>query len=185
MQTGVQGKCNASNGLGPANRWGKDKLEDGFEEGASIQIKLSTGETIPAEVRVFKLVQGSDREDNHPQTGLRALINGQSHARHDAQFFRTKAVDKEHISGSMLVALDCTELGQASRNALFMSNRETFREDPLLKELFKKLQKELHDHEGLKELNQRCYEEKIANAISNDEGTGTACDRPVTRRSFW
>src|SRR5579872_684545 len=27
--------------------WGNDKLENGFEEGASIQIKLSTGETIP------------------------------------------------------------------------------------------------------------------------------------------
>ena len=43
----------------------------------------------------------------------------------------------------MLVTLDCSDLGQTSRNALFMSNRETFREDPLLTELFKKLQNEL------------------------------------------
>src|SRR5262249_31186433 len=58
--------------------WGKDKLEPGFEEGASIQIKLSTGETIPAEVRVFKSLKSSDgQEENPPQTGLRALINGQ------------------------------------------------------------------------------------------------------------
>jgi hypothetical protein len=27
--------------------WGKDKLEEGFEEGASIQIKLATGEDVP------------------------------------------------------------------------------------------------------------------------------------------
>jgi len=119
--------------------WGKSKLEDGFEDGASIQIKLSTGETIPGEVRVFKAVKGQDSEDDQPQTGLRAMINGQSHAKRDSQFFRTKAVDKEHIAGSMLVTLDCTDLGQASRNALFMSNRETFRDDPLLQELFKKL----------------------------------------------
>lgn len=149
--------------------WGKDKLEEGFDEGASIQIKLSTGEVIPAEVRVFKDLK-EEAEDNHPQTGLRALINGQSHARRDAQFFRTKAVDKEHIAGSMLVTLDCTELGQSSRNALFMSNREVFREDPLLTELFKKLQKELRDHEGLQALNQKRYEEKIANATSDDDG---------------
>src|ERR1700675_1910784 len=142
--------------------WGKNKLEDGFEEGASIQIKLSTGETIPGEVRVFKNVKGTDSEDDQPQTGLRAIINGQSHAKRDSQFFRTKAVDKEHIAGSMLVTLDCTDLGQASRNALFMSNRETFREDPLLQELFKKLQKELNEHEGLKELNLKRYEEKMA-----------------------
>jgi hypothetical protein len=151
--------------------WGKDKLEPGFEDGASIQIKLSTGETIPAEVRVFKPLKGSDGEEqDHPQTGLRALINGQSHARRDAQFFKTKAVDKEHIAGSMLVTLDCTELGQSSRNALFMSNRETFREDPLLHELLKKVQRELSLHEGLIYLNQKRYQEKVANAISDEDG---------------
>lgn len=149
--------------------WGADKLEEGFEEGASIQIKLSTDEIIPAEMRVFKAAKKTSEED-HPQTGLRALINGQSHARRDAQFFKSKAVDKEHIAGSMLVTLDCTNLGQDSRNALFMSNRETFREDPLLTELFKKIQKELKDHEGLTELNQKRYEEKISAATSDDDG---------------
>lgn len=150
--------------------WGKDKLEEGFEDGASISIKLDNGETVPAEVRVFKATKGTDDDENLPQTGLRALINGQSHARRDAQFFRTKAVDKEHIAGSMLVTLDCTELGQDSRNALFMSNREIFREDALLSELFKKLQKELHDHEGLDLLNLYRYEEKIKNAVNDDDG---------------
>jgi hypothetical protein len=150
--------------------WTKDKLEDGFEEGASISIKLDTGETIPAEVRVFKAAKPTDDDDDLPQTGLRALINGQSHAKRDAQFFRTKAVDKEHIAGSMLVVLDCTDLGQDSRNALFMSNREIFREDPLLSELFKKLQKELHDHEGLDSLNRKRYEDKIKNAVNDEQG---------------
>jgi hypothetical protein len=150
--------------------WGKDKLEEGFEEGASIQLKLSTGETVPVEARVFKAIAGADSEEDHPQTGVRALINGQSHAKRDTQFFKSKIVDKEHIAGSMLVTLNCTELGQDSRNALFMSNRESFRDDPLLTEMLKKLQKELRDHEGLKALNQKRYEEKIANATSDDEG---------------
>ena len=81
------------------------------------------------------------RTPNYRRPDLRALINGQSHARRDTQFFKGKAVDKEHIGGSMLVTLDCSELSQTSRNALFMSNREIFREDPLLTELFKKLAK--------------------------------------------
>ena len=149
--------------------WADKKLEEGFEEGASISMTLSTGETIPAEVRAFKATKGTVDQEQ-PQTGLSALINGQSHAKRDSQFFRTKAVDKEHIAGSMLVTIDCTELGQESRNALFMSNRETFRDDPLLHELFKKLQKELHDHEGLIALNNKRYEEKIANAVDDEEG---------------
>lgn len=149
-------------------RWGTDKLEDGFEDGATITIALNNGEIVPAEVRVFKLAEGQD--DDPSQTGLRALINGQSHARRDAHFFKTRAVDKEHIAGSMLVTLDCTSLGQDSRNALFMSNRETFRDDPLLTELLTKLQKELKDHEGLLELNNKRYEEKVANAVTDEDG---------------
>lgn len=148
----------------------RGKLENGFEDGASIQIKLSTGETVPAEVRVFKADASGAEDAEHPQTGLRALINGQSHARRDTQFFKGKAVDKEHIGGSMLVTLDCSDLGQTSRNALFMSNRETFREDPLLTELFKKLQNELRNHEGLIELDKKRYLEKIANATTDDDG---------------
>lgn len=148
----------------------RGKLEEGFEDGASIAISLSTGETIPAEIRVFKSEAAGDDDVEHPQTGLRALINGQSHAKRDVQFFKTKAVDKEHIGGSMLVTLDCSDLGQTSRNALFMSNRETFREDPLLTELFRKLQNELRNHEGLIALDQKRYQEKIRNATSDDEG---------------
>jgi hypothetical protein len=149
-------------------RWTSKKLEDDFEEGAALSITLGNGEVITGEIRVFKAIDGDD--DDAAQTGLRALINGQSHARRDANFFKTKAVDKEHIAGSMLVTLDCTELGQGSRNALFMSNREHFREDPLLHELITKLQKELHDHEGLLALNLKRYEEKVANAVQDDDG---------------
>ena len=157
--------------VGPLAAWAaRGKLEEGFEDGASIQIKLSTGETVPAEVRVFK-ADADDGEDTElPQTGLRALINGQSHARRETQFFKTKAVNKEHIGGSMLVTLDCSSLDQTSRNALFMSNRETFREDPLLTELLKKLQNELYHHEGLIALDKKRYQEKIANATTDDDG---------------
>jgi hypothetical protein len=148
----------------------RGKFEEGFEEGASIQVKLSTGEVIPAEVRVFKAEDDVSEDAEHPQTGLRALINGQSHAKRDTRFFKGRAVDKEHIGGSMLVTLDCSALGQSSRNALFMPNREHFREDPLLDELFKKLQNELKNHEGLIELDKKRYEEKIANATTDDDG---------------
>ena len=106
-------------------------LEAGFEDGASIQIKLSTGETIPAEVRVFKILDKDDPDQDAPQTGLRALINGQSHAKRDTQFFKTNAVDLEHIAGSMLVTLDCTEPQPDLTQRHFHGNRETFRDDRL------------------------------------------------------
>jgi hypothetical protein len=153
--------------------WGKDRMEAGFENGASVSVQLETGETIPVEIYVYKAVKKDGELQDDPerlQTGLRAIINGQSHAKRDTQFFKTLAVDKEHIAGSMLVLLDCTKLNQTSRNALFMSNRETFREDPLLADLFKKVQRELKNHEGLIELNNKRYEEKVKDAVNDDEG---------------
>ncbi len=150
----------------------KDRMEPGFENGASVSVQLETGEIIPVEIFVYKAVKkdGELQDDTDRQTGLRALINGQSHAKRDTQFFKNQAVDKEHIAGSMLVLLDCTKLTQSSRNALFMSNRETFRDDPLLQDLFKKLQRELRQHEGLTELNDRRYAEKVKDAVSDDDG---------------
>ena len=167
-RAGYQANVMQNNVWDRLGRWTTDKLEDGFEDGAAITITLDNGEVISGDVRVFKAVKGASEDPT--QTGLRALINGQSHARRDSQFFKTKAVAKEHIAGSMLVTLDCTELGQDSRNALFMSNREMFREDPLLTELITKLQKELHDHDGLIELNKKRYEEKVANSVTDDDG---------------
>jgi hypothetical protein len=153
--------------------WGKDRMEDGFENGASVSVQLETGETIPVEIYVYKAIKKNGEMQDDPdrlQTGLRAIINGQSHAKRDTQFFKNQSVDKEHIAGSMLVLLDCTKLSQASRNALFMSNRETFREDPLLTDLFKKVQRELNSHEGLVELNNKRYEEKVKDAVNDEDG---------------
>ena len=153
--------------------WGKDRMEPGFESGAGVSVQLETGETIPVEIYVYKAVKKDGELQDDPdrlQTGMRATINGQSHAKRDTQFFKTKAVDKEHIAGSMLVLLDCTKLSQASRNALFMSNRETFREDPLLTDLFKKVQRELNNHEGLIDLNNKRYEDKVKDAVNDDDG---------------
>lgn len=148
-------------------KWSKDKLEPGFEDGASIQIKLSTGEIIPGEIRVFKKTEkGSD----DLQTGLRALINGQTHGRRDAQFFKSEAVDKEYVADTMLVTLDCTDLTTQARNQIFKSDRETFRDDGLVPELFRQLRRDLKAHEGLSALNVKRYEEKIAEATSDDDG---------------
>jgi hypothetical protein len=147
--------------------WSEDELEEGFEEGASVQIVLSNGETVPAEIRVFRK---EALKSSTIQTGLRALINGQTHGRRDTHFFESDAVDKEYIADSMLVTLDCTGLTPLSRNQVFKSDRETFREDGLVPELFKKLRKELHDHPGLVALNLKRYQEKIAEATSDDDG---------------
>ncbi len=152
----------------------KGLLEPGFEDGASVSLSLSTGDTLPGEIRVFKEYRtdndGQKKPVDPPLTGLRALINGQSHARREVVFFKTQKVDKEHIADSMLVTLDCTQLGQDARNALFMSNRETFREDVLLNELLPKLQSVLKSHDELRRLNDSRYKEKVANATTNEEG---------------
>lgn len=151
-------------------RWAKSKkIEPDFEDGASFEVTLADGETVPGEIRVFKALKPNDDQDA-PHTGLRCLINGQSHGKRDARFFRTRAVDKEHIAGSLLVTVFCERLSQATKNHLFLSNRETLREGSVLDDLLGKLQTELHDHEALTALNQRRYAEKVKDAVKDEDG---------------
>ncbi len=64
------------------DRWEQTKkLEEDFEQGSSISIPLTSGETVPGEVRVFKTDDDLGDDEDQPQTGVRALINGQSHAK--------------------------------------------------------------------------------------------------------
>jgi hypothetical protein len=164
-------------------RWQEDKiLEPGFEEGADIEIPLSSGDVIPGQIRVFRTKKEKRGKDESvddvaerylepPVIGVHALINGQSHANRDEQFFKGRAVDKEHIAGTLLVTLDFTGLRQDSKNALLMSNRERFREgDPLLKELLDVLKDELRTHDALIALNNRRYEEKVKDSVEDEDG---------------
>ena len=152
-------------------RWSKKgKVEEDFADGASFEVTLEHGETVPGEIRVFKAEEGVGDDQDAPHTGVRCLVNGQSHGKRDARFFRAKAVNKEHIAGSILVTLFCEGLSQASKNHLFLSNRETLREGTVLDDLLGKLQTELHDHEALVELNQRRYAEKVKDAVKDDDG---------------
>jgi hypothetical protein len=151
-------------------RWARgQKIEDDFADGASFEVTLDSGETVPGEIRVFKAEDRSDDQDA-PHTGVRCLVNGQSHGKRDARFFRTKAVDKEHIAGSILVTLFCESLSQATKNHLFLSNRETLREGAALDDLLGKLQTELRDHEALVDLNKQRYAEKVKDAVQDEDG---------------
>lgn len=160
----------------------RNELEEGSEKGIGILVPLSTGEQVPGQVFVFKAKKGkkgknktADGSDDM-RVGLRAMINGQSHARRGPEFFRRAKVDKEHIAGSMLLALDCTTLGQGSRDDLFMSDRERFATSPLRDELFRSLEKILRADSLLKKLDLERYEEKIKNAVSDDDGIKAMAD---------
>jgi len=151
-------------------RWARNgKIEDDFTDGASFEVTLDNGEMVPGEIRVFKAEDLSDDQDA-PHTGVRCLVNGQSHGKRDARFFRTRAVDKEHIAGSILVTLFGEKLSQVTKNHLFLSNRETLREGRVLDDLLGKLQTELRDHEALIDLNQRRYAQKVKDAIKDEDG---------------
>ncbi len=148
-----------------------NELEEECEEGVGFTLQLKSNETVGASVRVFKLSKKKrGAEVDEFRVGLRALINGQSHAKRGSEFFRTKRVSLEHIARSMLITLDCTRLGQQSRNDLFMANRETFRDSTLRNELFEELQEQLKQHPLLRYLNQKRYEEKVKNAVNDEDG---------------
>jgi hypothetical protein len=149
------------------------RLEPGFEEGASFEIELANGEKVPGEIRVFRADTNTRSDDDPPQTGVRALINGQSHAKRDWRFFAGRRVDKEHVARSMLVTLMCESLSRSTKNELFMSNRETFRDSgpgSILAQLLDELQTILKTHDELIRLNERRYAEEIKDSVRDQDG---------------
>jgi hypothetical protein len=53
----------------------RGKLEEGFEDGAGIQIKLSSGETVPAEVRVGDCVVEQGLLGLHQHWARRTIVS--------------------------------------------------------------------------------------------------------------
>ncbi|MCC6574621.1 MAG: hypothetical protein IT462_12630 [Planctomycetes bacterium] len=149
----------------------KDKIEPEFSPAPTISIVLTNGEEIPGELRVFRKEFGTKKDGDttadKPVAGLRALINGQVHAKRDANFFSTLEVDKDQIAGSLLVTLDCSHLSPKTRGELFMSNRELFRDGDILKELMGKLKAILRTNDDLIAINKKRYEEQMDSATKD------------------
>jgi hypothetical protein len=108
-----------------------------------------------------------DTSDRYP-AGIFFTVNGQLHGELGKGFIsrRTKL---DYVADTMIVMVDCTELPQRIREDLFMASRDRMRQCDEGDGLEEAIVEYIKEHPGIRELNARRRQERLASAISEEE----------------
>jgi hypothetical protein len=102
--------------------------------------------------RIFAFTPGSS-DTYRNNEGVIFTINGQAQGYIKAAFFARKKVGLQRLARDLLVVLDCSSLSAMEQHDMFMPSRDRLVEDnSFAMEIERKLEQELHDHPGLREL---------------------------------
>lgn len=93
--------------------------------------------------------------------GALFVVNGQTHGTLPQQIFTRTKVGLDYVADSLLVSLDCSELGRTALEELFMNSRESLAKSEFRNAVERELEDFLNHHPLLREFNNRRREEKI------------------------
>ena len=143
-----------------------EDVETGFDTGTPLTV--SGVGTVNMRVTVVKeeTIRGSNPK--YPRGGVFFIVNGQLHSELDKGFIerRTKL---DYIAGTTVVIVDCSKLVERIREDLFHGSRDRMRECEERDRLCSAIADYIKDHPGLRELNARRRQERLAAAISEEE----------------
>lgn len=138
-----------------------ENLEEAFPSTATI---LVHGEPMNATIFAFKKGRASTYRKSE---GIIFLVNGQTHASLPADFFRRKQVGLSYIADSILIMIDCSEIGGRSREDLFMNSRDRLRNGDFKMAIEAELEEMLKHHQGLRALKERRRREEVSAALED------------------
>jgi hypothetical protein len=120
-------------------------------------------------IRVVIIRENPEQEtsDRYP-AGIFFTVNGQLHGELGKGFIsrRTKL---DYVADTMIVIVDCTNLSQRTREDLFMASRDRMRQCDEGDSLQEAIVEYIKEHPGIKDLNARRRQERLASAISEEE----------------
>jgi len=138
-------------------------LEDSFP--GSLELSVD-GQHMTATIYAFR----KGREAHYlDRDGVILVRNGQRRDGFGREFFGRKGVDLSYIARSTLIVVDCSSLSRAAAEDFFMNSRDRARRVPFRGNLEAELERQLHDHEGLRELNNRRREEELQGSLGNQK----------------
>jgi hypothetical protein len=91
-------------------------------------------------------------ESYRKNEGVVFTYNGQAQAILSKDFFRRKRVKQDYLWNSLLVFVDCSEIGVRPHEKLFMPNRENLRDGTLKNRLVAELEDKLRHHKELEQI---------------------------------
>ena len=143
-----------------------DDIENGLDTGAPLGVSGVGKVNIRVTVVKETAIEGSNPK--YPRGGVFFIVNGQLHSELDRGFLerRTKL---DYIAGTTLVIVDCSELGERIREDLFLGSRDRMRECDERDKLYSAIADYIKDHPGLRALNARRRQERMAAALSEEQ----------------
>ncbi len=138
-------------------------LEEGFPTSSAFTV---SGESITAEIYAFK----RGRADTYRKSeGIVFAVNGQTHGSLPRSFFSRKSVGMGQLEDSILVLVDCSDIGIRKREDLFMNSRDRMEQGEFLRAIEKELESILKEHSSLRELRERRRREDVASKLEDSK----------------
>lgn len=138
----------------------KQRVEAGFPASASIEL-ASVGR-LDYRIAVFK----SEVDSRRVPHGVFFSVNGQVHGQLPADFV-SRRLEFEYLRSHLLVSVDCAEMTTGAREDFFMASRDRIRQNEVYDELVVRLENDLRNHPGLRELNAARRARALEKALSD------------------
>jgi len=137
------------------------------------------GEKFTARIYLFKNKAAADiyRRDE----GVVFTYNGQCHAVMTKDFFRRKKVKQDYLWHSLLMFVDCSQIGIRAHEKLFMNSRDRLRDLDLKAKLEAELEDQLGRHEELKELASERRKKELAEQPKTSESMAKVLESLLSR----
>jgi len=139
----------------------KEKIEGGFPISFSLQVKK---QKLHGTIHVFK--QGQKKE-MYDRAAIIFSDNGQSQGFITKRFFTRKSIKLSYLKDDLVVVIDCTQMTQDGREALFMNSRDRLRDGDFKSEIESQLEATLSENDLLKKLNHQRKRRDIEKAVTD------------------
>jgi hypothetical protein len=143
-----------------------EDIEPGLDTGTPLSID-KVGR-VRMRITVVKEDTVRGRNPKYPKGGVFFTVNGQLHSELDKGFIE-RWTKLDYIAGTTIVTVDCTQLPERIREDLFLGSRDRMRDCDERDTLYYAIADYVKDHPGLRELNARRRQERMAAAISEEE----------------
>jgi hypothetical protein len=159
-----------------------EAVEDNFPAGGPLLVQ-NLGE-LKVWICAFKRESGKDPQKRRRWFGsgdkaILFVVNGQMHAYLESVFFKRERVNLNYLAKDLMVIVDCSLLPPEKRENLFMASRERLSDSTEKELLVSKLEEYLGDHAGLKELNQKRWQEEVQSQIGDDKPLKMILDKLI------
>lgn len=143
-----------------------DKSDD-IELDTGSPLKIPGVGEIDSRIAVINEAAEESKSERYP-AGVFFNVNGQLHGELGKEFVsrRTKL---DYVADTAIIIVDCTSLPPRVREDLFMASRDRMRQCSERDALEAAIVEYLKDHQGLRELNARRRQARLASALSEEE----------------